>query len=534
MMTYISYFRDFLSDDARRKRLEAERRRKTALPSLCYAEGPGVEQGHAYADNPFTIHSVNCNGDPLTVGGCTFDVTLSGPQNAKGTVKDNGDGTYSANYRVDKPGDYKVAVVITGQKGIEELPKDHPGWNQHIKDSPFSVNVAGPSATHSVASGPGVEGARVGKDAPFKIKSHDDHGNPVKTGGAPFKAVVSGPENIGNVALVDNDDGTYDGSYVATKPGKYKVDITLDGKPIKNSPYHLTIENANAHKSWADGPGLKGGEQNKEGVFTIHSVDADGKPVKTGGDPFKVAVKGPKGPIDPHIKDNNDGTYTVKYKPDGHGDHTIDVTLHDDHIKDAPFHVKIKPAPDAGKSWAEGPGLEEAWDNEPAVFTIHSVDLEGNPRKEGGDPFEVKIDGPAPCKPHVQDNNDGTYTVTYNPDAPGNYTVKVDLEGKPIKDSPFKVGCKAGTDVDNSGFGIFSFTVQARDKRGKNKDFGGDKFDVEIKGPDDADIEVQTMDNTDGTYTAIYALSGDDVKGKRFNIHAKLNGKTIGKFHQNM
>jgi len=42
------------------------------------------------------------------------------------------------------------------------------------------------------------------------------------------------------------------------------------------------------------------------------------------------------------------------------------------------------------------------------------------------------------------------------------------------------------------------------------------------------------MDNNDGTYTAIYALAGDDIKGKAFNISATLNGKTVGQFKQNM
>jgi len=155
------------------------------------------------------------------------------------------------------------------------------------------------------------------------------------------------------------------------------------------------------------------------------------------------------------------------------------------------------------------------------------------PRADGGDVFDVKISGPEEVKPHVKDNGDGTYSVTYEPKEPGNYTIAVNLEGKPIKNAPFKVKCKEGTDADNSGFGIFSFTIQARDKRGKEKTFGGDKFEVSIKGPD-ADVEVQTMDNGDGTYTAIYALAGEDIKGKSFQILATLNGKNVGKFQQNM
>jgi len=535
LMTYISYFRDFLSDDARRRREEAERRRKTAHPALCYAFGPGLEGAQTNQDATFTIQSVNCNGDNLPTGGCEFTVDVDGPQSAKGNVRDNGDGTYTANYRVGKAGNYKIGVRLAGQKGITQLPEGHPGWGQHIKDSPFNVGVQGPSAGHSYATGPGVEGARTKKPAPFRIHSIGSDGKPKKSGGDPFRAKVSGPQNIGNIPLVDNGDGTYDGTYTVNAPGNYQVDIDLEGAPIKNSPYKLLIEQANPGKSWAEGPGLEGGQQGKEGVFTIHAVDADGKPVREGGDPFVVKVRGPGGEVKPNVKDNNDGTYTVKYTPDGYGKYDVDVGLHGSPIKDAPFHVNIKPSPDAGKSWAEGPGLEEAWDNEPAYFTIHSVDKDGNPRKEGGDPFTVKIKGPnGDVKPNVKDNNDGTYLVTYNPDVPGDHTINVDLDGKPIKNSPFRVKAKAGTDADNSGFGIFSFTLQARDKRGNNKTFGGDKFDVKITGPSNSEVEVSTMDNNDGTYTAIYALGGDSVKGKTFNIRATLNGKKIGEFKQNM
>jgi len=217
LMTYISYFRDFLSDDARRRREEAERRRKTADPAQCYAHGPGLEPGvQTNQDAVFTIQSVNCNGDNLPTGGCEFTVDLDGPGSVRPNVRDNGDGTYTVNYRADKAGRYKVGVRLTGQKGITQLPQGHPGWGQHIKDSPYSVEIQGPSAGHSYATGPGVEGgqgARVGRPAPFRVHSVGSDGKPKKSGGDPFRAKVSGPHAVGEVQLKDNGDGTYDGVY---------------------------------------------------------------------------------------------------------------------------------------------------------------------------------------------------------------------------------------------------------------------------------------------------------------------------------
>jgi len=292
------------------------------------------------------------------------------------------------------------------------------------------------------------------------------------------------------------------------------------------------VEAANAGKSWAEGPGLEGGQATKPAVFTIHAVDPDGKPRKDGGDPFEVQIDGPSN-VHPSVTDNGDGTYKVQYNPTEPGDYHVNVTLHDHPIKDMPKKVHIKPSPDAGKSWAEGPALHGLVDNEPGVFTIHAVDHTGKPRNDGGDHFDVKIDGPkGPVHPEVKDNNDGTYGVTFDPSEPGPYNIAVNLEGKPIKDSPWKVKCKEGTDADNSGFGIFSFTLQSRDKRKKPKTFGGDKFDVKINGPKGSEVEVQTTDNNDGTYTAVYALSGE--KGSKFKIWAGLNGKKVGSFQQEL
>merc|ERR1712232_886714 len=218
----------------------------------------------------------------------------------------------------------------------------------------------------------------------------DSDGSPVKTGGDPFQAVVSGPEDVGQVPLTDNGDGTWDGSYTVQQPGHYTVEVTVNGEQVAESPYKVLIQGAAPGESWAEGPGLEGGQQGREGVFTIHGVGPDGTALKEGGDPFQVKISGPED-IEAPVQDNGNGTYEVRYTPERYGDYSIDVTLFDESIKDSPFTVAIKPKPDASQCWAEGPGLVEAWDNEPASFTIHAVDEDGNPRTDGGDLFDVSI-----------------------------------------------------------------------------------------------------------------------------------------------
>jgi uncharacterized protein (DUF2141 family) len=280
------------------------------------------------------------------------------------------------------------------------------------------------------------------------------------------------------------------------------------------------MEVANAHKSYAEGPGLVEGKTTRHNPFTIFAVDGDGNRVNHGGDPFVVGVSGPSS-SPAHITDNGDGTYAVDYVVDTPGNYIVDVTLHGTPIKDSPFKVTIKPNVDANYSYAEGPGLLGAVDNEPAHFTIFARDGYDQPRTEGGDNFEVVIDGPAPAKTQIVDNGDGTYAVTYEPVVAGDYNIRINLEGQPIKNSPYSVKVTEGIDLNNTGFVGFSFTVQTRDKNKQSRTFGGDLFEIDASGP--AAVNLNTQDNGDGSYTASFV---PPVRGE-YNFIVKFNGKQL-------
>eukprot|EP01104_Vermistella_antarctica_P021500 TRINITY_DN975_c0_g1_i1.p1 TRINITY_DN975_c0_g1~~TRINITY_DN975_c0_g1_i1.p1 ORF type:complete len:831 (+),score=248.61 TRINITY_DN975_c0_g1_i1:196-2493(+) len=509
IMTYVSCFRDWDEGGGRAKRAEHLRKLRTPFASECIAYGPGLEGGETFLEAPFTVEARNCFGDPVDPahGGDTFVIAISGSESPSFSISDNGDGKYPALYTPTLPGTLSVSITYEGQD---------------IKSSPFSVDVKGPSAGQSYATGPGVEGANTDEAAAITIFSVDGSGNRITTGGDPFEIVVTGPESPA-VQVNDNGDGTYGGDYTVAKPGHYEVAVTLRGEHVKDSPFRVLVEAATAANSYAEGPGLVEGRAGEEAQFTIYAVDHNGNKRNSGGDPFKINIDGPQ-TIEPEVSDNDDGTYTVTYTPDKRqpGDYKVSVTLFDKDIKDAPFSVLVKPASDAGKSYAEGPGLNAIVDNETAAFTIFAVDPDGNRRTTGEDDFSVSIAGPQDAPHTLTDNNDGTYSVSYDADVPGDYVVSVTLDGENIKDSPFTVPCKAGTDASGSGFGSFSFTVTSKDKRGEAKTFGGDNFDVTITG--ESEVEPRTVDNGDGSYTATYSIDGPG----EYSIDARLNGKSIG------
>merc|ERR1712137_200700 len=132
-------------------------------------------------------------------------------------------------------------------------------------------------------------------------------------------------------------------------------------------------------------------------------------------------------------------------------------------VAKSPYKLFVD-APDGSANWqnsyAEGPGLEDGnITAEPTHYTIHTVDKNGNPLKQGGSPVAVEIIGPdgSPVDADLKDNNDGTYTVTYHATEPGDYTVESILRNpfspssyEHVKNSPKTVHIEPGTDPNAS------------------------------------------------------------------------------------
>jgi len=383
-----------------------------------------------------------------------------------------------------------------------------------------------PVAKFSSASGPGVEGGRAKKDNPFTITTRNCFQEVISSGGhaEAIHIHVSGPSgDVHHSPVQDNGDGTYTSGYTPAKAGRYTVKIALTGEDIQGSSFHVLMEGANAGNTWADGPGLNGGKTGRDLPFTIHGVDADGVPTTEGGEPYEISITGPHGKVAPSVHDRGDGNVDVVYNVDAPGNYNIEVKLHGEPIKDSPWTAHVKAAPDASKSWAEGPGLQGAFDNQPAYFTVYARDSHGNP--VSGDDCQVTVHGPTDAHVQVRDNGNGTYDVQYDASDAGKYTITATLDGDNVKNTPATVEVLEGADHDNCSI-RYTITVQAKNKKGEPKTYGGDKFEVKITGGDDeSEVASEAIDNGDGTYSAKYELEGE--QGTKFKVYIKLNGHNI-------
>jgi len=170
---------------------------------------------------------------------------------------------------------------------------------------------------------------------------------------------------------------------------------------------------------------------------------------------------------------------------------------------------------------------EKNFDTKPAEFTIQARDCFGNDIKEGGDPFLVAIEGPTgPVQVDIQDNGDGTYTCQYQPTDAGPHDLSVTLDDAHIKGSKFHVDIKPGAWPENSTIENYNFTVRTRDKKGKNKLFGGEKVEVQIVSPSGKVVEnVKVVDLLTGCYYVSYKLPGEELGN--YEVSVTINGDHI-------
>jgi len=84
------------------------------------------------------------------------------------------------------------------------------------------------------AYGPGLEEGIVGQPAPFVVEIPDGCKGKLEV-------KVEGPKSKAQVKVTKKPNGDYDVEYHPTEPGEYKIHVTLDGKHIPGSIFHVTV-----------------------------------------------------------------------------------------------------------------------------------------------------------------------------------------------------------------------------------------------------------------------------------------------------
>uniref|UniRef100_A0A670IU17 Filamin B n=1 Tax=Podarcis muralis TaxID=64176 RepID=A0A670IU17_PODMU len=457
--------------------------------------GPGIEGKDVFreATTDFTV-----DARPLTkTGGDHIKAQIANPSGASTDclIKDNADGTYAVEFTPYERGPHTVEVTY------DDVP---------VLNSPFRVDVTeGCHPSRVVAQGAGLQEAFTNKPNPFTVVTRG-------AGIGGLGITVEGPSES-KISCKDNKDGSCSAEYIPYVPGDYDVNITYGGEHIPGSPFKVPVKDVvDPYKVKVSGPGL--GTAVRAGIPQSFTVDTS----KAGVAPLEVTVTAPRGLAEPvNIVDNGDGTHTVAYTPTKEGPYTVAVKYADEEIPRSPFKVKVLPTYDASKVTASGPGLSshgvpasmptefavDARDAGQGLLSVHVTDQEGKPKR---------VD--------VQDNQDGTYAVTYLPDKTGRYSVGIKYGGDDIPLSPYRIRvspagdaskCQA-TECGSVGKHAIGFVVDA-------KSAGKGKVTCTVLTPEGTEVEAEVIENEDGTYDIYYTAA----KPGTYVIHVRFGGVDI-------
>ncbi|KAG7256275.1 hypothetical protein CRUP_015168 [Coryphaenoides rupestris] len=497
-------------------------------PSKVRAGGPGLERGRAGEAGAFAVDCSEAGEAELTI-----EIASESGVKAEVRVQDNGDGTYSITYTPRCHGNYTVTIKYGGV-AVPRFPA-HLQVEPHLDTSGVMV------------SGPGVEPRGVLREVTthFVVDARS-LGRPVG-----IKVMISNPSGATDAYVTDKGDGTFRVEYTAYEDGVHVIGVLCDEVGVPQSPFRVLVsEGCDPSRVRAYGPGLEEGLVNKPNRFTVETRGAgtgglglaiegpsEAKmscspfrvPVRELVDPGKVRCSGPglgsgvrahvlqtftvdcsKAGLAPlevllygptgvlevvHMADNGDGTHAVTYTPAKDGPYTVCVKYADQEVPRSPYKIKTLPAHDASRVRASGPGLAAA--GVPASL-----------------PLEFTID--------ARDAGEGLLTV------------QILYGGDEIPYSPYRIHALPAGDaskclVTGSGLGptiqIGEQTVITVDAKAA----GQGKVTCKVSTPDGAELDVDVVENVDGTFDIYYTAP----EPGKYVITIRFGGEHIPKspFH---
>uniref|UniRef100_A0A3P8RUE7 Filamin C n=1 Tax=Amphiprion percula TaxID=161767 RepID=A0A3P8RUE7_AMPPE len=448
--------------------------------------GPGVEPRGVLRE--VTTHFIVDARALNKVGGNHVKVHIINPSgtNTDTYITDKGDGTYRVEYTAFEDGIHLIEV----QYDDAPVPK-----------SPFRVSVVeGCDPTRVRAYGPGEICGGLG-------------------------LTIEGASEA-KISCKDNKDGSCSVEYVPFTPGDYDVNINYGGHPIPGSPFRVPVRDpVDPSKVKCSGPGLGTGVRaHVPQTFTVDSTQA-------GQAPLDVKLYGPTGTVEPvGVKNNGDGTHTVHYTPAQDGPYTVAVKYADQEVPHSPFKVMSQPGHDASKVRASGPGLDTKGVSAslPVEFTIDARDA-------GEGLLTVQILDPEgkPKNATIQDNRDGTYTVSYVPDSTGPYTITIKYGGDEIPYSPYRIQSLPTGDASKCRVTGKKTTVHCTSEDTvitvDAKAAGKGKVTCKVLTPQGMELDMDVVENHDGTFDIYYTAP----EPGKYVITIRFGGQNIPKspFH---
>ncbi|XP_041096044.1 filamin-A-like [Polyodon spathula] len=460
-------------------------------PNKVKVSGPGVAKTglKAYEPTYFTVDCAEAGQGDVSIGiKCAPGVVGPAEADIDFDIIRNDNDTFTVKYTPPGAGSYTIMVLF---------------GDQAVPMSPLRIKVD-PShdASKVKAEGPGLNrsGVELCKPTHFTV-------NTKAAGKAKLDVQFAGPtkgEVVKDFEIINNHDNTHTVKYTPVQQGNTGVSVTYGGDHIPKSPFSVAVApSLDLSKIKVAGLGDKMAV-GKDQEFTVKSKGAGGQ--------GKVASKitGPSGKavpckVEPGLSPDNS---QVRFIPREPGPYQVELTYDGVPVPGSPFPVEAVAPTDPSKVRCSGPGLEHAKVGETGKF---SVDCTNAGLAELT--IEIISDNGTEAEVHIQDNGDGTYTITYIPLYPGVYTITIRYGGQDVPNFPARLTVEPAIDASGvkvfgpgiEGKGVFrdattDFTVDARALTKS----GGNHIKTRIKNPSGNRTDALIRDKGDGTYQVEY------------------------------
>ena len=246
------------------------------------------------------------------------------------------------------------------------------------------------------------------------------------------------------VNIEDNQNQTYTCNYILAGPGIYTIDVRLNGKPVKNSPFKVNVSKPKpsltslASKVKVTGPGLKGGR-----VWEPLNLIIDTREAGTGS--INATINGPDATT---TTDNlDDGTTGLTIVASEVGKYVVEIEYEGVKVQSSPFHIIVC---DPSHVRVYGSGVKEE-----GVKVGEQVEVLVDLSDAGEGPLEVHVTSPkgragtVEMSPTEQPN---VLRGVYVPEVPGIYNVEVQLAEMTVLTSHVTVASRSRVDGSKVAF----------------------------------------------------------------------------------
>ncbi|KRX66982.1 Filamin-A, partial [Trichinella sp. T9] len=381
--------------------------------------GCGLENFY-YVSDPVTL-----SVDISEAGYGALQMMIKDPEGLPVSTKHTEKGTYLDKFTFipDIAGTYDISIKYGGEP---------------VLNSPFALRVlpvGGDFSKCQITEGR-FETATVGEEQCIKVST-----DPAGRGRVTCQILsAEPPTKIVNVVIEQHDDFCLL-FYTLPNPGLYRITVRYGGQILQKGQWFIRGElsrRGSVGETLIATPVVV-----SRGIAEDNSAEAEFSEKSwtfalpgTGRLTAKVVMPSKKTDT-PIIRDNADGSVSVKYQPSEVGLHELQIKHDGLHVPGSPFSFHVGQVDD-GYVTAYGNGLSFGIAGEPAQFTVCAREPRGGSSILASGGLSVKIEGPAKADVKCHDNKDGTCSITWIPPAPGEYTVHIQYAGKTIEGSPFK------------------------------------------------------------------------------------------------